>query len=325
MRRSPLTGPILAALVLVSTAAGASAVVAPGRVLPQHAVVTPLALTGRTVAFGVGTSPAECRVRLWSISARAVTSFGAPRSHTCTVSTSTGSGVAAVSVATRRVAWLAYAGGNVREWSLFTASRRNPTPVRLRFAARSADALPPIVLGPGTRDGIPYAVGREVVFRAEDGSRRFRVVAPNEVRLVAAGHGPVGIRVVALTMDGTILALAADGKPAVDDLHVAGRVEELRLTREGVAYQTGALVHVVGPGGEALVTLPAGATMVDAAAGRILYARAGSLGAVTIATGTEVMLVSGDRRRPVTGQLDAAGLAWARGSAVFWRPGPLPD
>ncbi len=142
--------------------------------------------------------------------------------------------------------------------------------------------------------------------------------------MIAAGPGPSGIRVVAATADGRILALAADGTAAADDIVPDAPVKALSLIAAGVAYQTGSTVHVVGPAGETTVTLAGAATMVDAAAGRILYQRAGDLGAVTIATGADVQLVDGDRRHPVTGRLDAAGLAWAQGATVNWRPGPLP-
>ena len=103
------------------------------------------------------------------------------------------------------------------------------------------------------------------------------------------------------------------GAPAGDDIVVEGVVKALRLFAGGVAYQVGNDVHIVGPGGETTATLPGGATMVDVAAGRILYQRAGDLGAATISTGTTILLVDGSPAQPVLGQLDATGLAWARG------------
>ena len=107
--------------------------------------------------------------------------------------------------------WLAYGGGNIREWSLYTATPKSAKPLRLRFAARNVDGPAPIVLGPGTPVGVPYAVNREIVFLGDDGTRLFKVIADSPVRQVAAGPGPFGIRVVALTADGHIVPLAADG------------------------------------------------------------------------------------------------------------------
>lgn len=324
MRPSLSAAVVLAGLVLSGSAIATAAVVTPGKTLSQQGVVTPLALTGRTVAFGAGVSPAECRVKRWAVGKGTLTTFGLPVSPSCTIETSTGTGIASVSVATNRVAWLAYTGGNTREWSLFTARLPGAKPLRLRFVARGVDGPAPIVLGPGTAAGIPYAVGREIVYLAEDGTRLFRVVADDQVRMVAAGPGPSGIRIAALTAAGHILALDVDGNPVADDIVVDTPVKALRLFAGGVAYQVGSLVHIVGPEGETLVTLPAAATMVDVAAGRVLYQRSGDLGAVTIATGGDVMLVDGSPAKPVQGQLDPAGLAWARGTRVNWRVGPLP-
>ena len=321
---SRLAAAILGGLALAGAAVAGSQLVTPGRTLTQAAEVTPLGLTGRTLAFGTGVSPAECRVKLWSLSKGAVTTFGLPKSPSCTIETSTGSGVFSVAVASTRAVWLAYTGGNIREWSLFTASAANPKPQRLRFTARNVDGPAPIVVGAGTPAGIPYAVNREVVYLGDDGTRLFKTVAADAVRLIAAGPGPLGIRVVALTASGHIVAFAADGSAAADDIVVDGTVRALRLFAGGVAYQVGSQVHILGAGGETLVTLPPAATMLDAAAGRILYQQHGDLGAVTMSGGNDVLLVDGSPAQPVTGQLDAAGLAWTRGKTVNWRPGPLP-
>ena len=96
--------------------------------------------------------------------------------------------------------------------------------------------------------GIPYAVNREIVYLGEDGVRLFKVIAVSPVRLIAAGPGPFGIRVVALTAEGRIVPLAADGTAAGDDIVVDGVVKALRLFAGGVAYQVGNVVNIVGPG-----------------------------------------------------------------------------
>jgi hypothetical protein len=262
-------------------------------------------------------------VKLWSISKGIAATFQLPIGFSCTIETSTGTGIASVSVASERVVWLAYTGGNIREWALFTARPASAKPLRLRFVARNVDGPAPIVVGQGTPAGIPYAVNREIVYLGDDGTRLFKVIADSPVRQIAAGPGPFGIRVVALTAEGQIVPLAADGSAAGDNIVVEGVVKALRLFAGGVAYQVGNVVNIVGPG-ETSVTLPGGSTMVDVAAGRILYQRAGDLGAVTISNGANVLLVDGTPAQPVLGQLDATGLAWARGATVNWRVGPLP-
>ena len=59
-----------------------------------------------------------------------------PRSATACESTSTGTGIAGVATARGRVLWLYYAGGNLRDWLLYTASVGTRTPKRLRFVER---------------------------------------------------------------------------------------------------------------------------------------------------------------------------------------------
>lgn len=307
--------------MLASTAAAATALT-PSRVLVARGNVTALDLTGRTVVVATGVSPKPCAVLLWRTWKQSAIRV-APGVD-CTIETSTGVGIAAVSAAADRVVWLAYAGGNTREWSLFTATPSARRPLRLRFSARSVDGPPPIVLGPGTAEGIPYGVNRELVYLANDGTRLFRVVTAEPVRLVASGRGPNGIRVVAYTSAGSIVALTASGVAGADDIVVKEPVRSLRLFRAGIAYQVGDLVHIARAGGETLVDLPVGATMVDAAGAHILYQRAGGLGAVSVADGRTEMIVDGTRAQPAAGQLDAAGFAWAQRAAVSWRAGTLP-
>jgi len=64
--------------------------------------------------------------------------------------------------------------------------------------------------------------------------------------------------------------------------------------------------------------------MVDVAQGRILWTRAGDLGATTIATGKSERLVDGTNASPVYGQIEPRGYAWAQGKLVRWRSGRLP-
>src|SRR5215210_8440013 len=183
-------------LAVLMPAAGAGAVgrsVAPGE-------VTALAFDGAWVAYASGRSRGDCdRVRVWNLRTGRVAALG--RTTSC-VQTSTGTAIAAVSAAGPRVVWLHYTGGNIREWSLFTATVVSPRPRRLSFVARSADAPAPIVLGEGdSRAGglLPYAVDRRVVVLRADGTRSFSWTAPERVTAV-------GVR-------GTVLAVAlADGR-----------------------------------------------------------------------------------------------------------------
>ena len=72
------------------------------------------------VAYAVGRSARDCnRVYVWDLATRGVSKLG--RKTHCE-QTSTGNEIAAVSIAGRRVLWVHYAGGNIRDWSLWTAT-----------------------------------------------------------------------------------------------------------------------------------------------------------------------------------------------------------
>ena len=190
-----------ALLPAIAAGAASRSVTAPGP-------VTALALDGARVAYASARSSGDCdRVRIWNLRTGTVTRLG--RTTQC-VETSTGTGIAAVSIAGSRVLWLHYTGGNIREWSLFTATTASPRPRRLSFVARDVDAPPPIVIGEGdSTDGtarLPYAVDRHVVVLRGDGTRVWSWTAPERVTAVASWS--------------TVVAVAmADGHIAVQKLN----------------------------------------------------------------------------------------------------------
>ena len=196
----------LAALLVLAPAGGAAsvrAVTAPARVLA-------LELDGSFIAYAVGRSAQDCnRVFVWNLASRGVTKLG--RKTNCE-QTSTGNSIAAVSVAGKRVLWVHFAGGNIREWSLWTATTTKPSPLRLRFVSRDVDAPAPIVIGQGdssTRgDLLPYAVDRAVVALRVDGSRRFAWTAPARVIALSALNGELAVA----TEGATVTILDAGGR-----------------------------------------------------------------------------------------------------------------
>jgi hypothetical protein len=312
--------------------AGLAASAPPGAAGPaaSPSVVAPLPVqlltaTASRTAF-VADAPSElacARIVLWAPQARRQTTFNSREQ--CRELASTGQGVASLALASSRLLWVTFAGGNTREWSLWTATTTRRMPRRLRFAARDVDAPAPIVLGPGSALGVAYAVDREVVYLGDDGRRIFAWTSPDAIRAVAAGPGPNGWRIAAIRADGTVVALDAHGKPVLVAAYPPEDVRELRLSVDGVLVQIGPTVDVVRPAGDIRsLVLPPAARMADAIHGRILWTRAGDLGVTSIATRASRRLVDGSPSRAVLGQLEPRGLAWARGRVVHWRPGPLP-
>jgi hypothetical protein len=291
---------VLAAL-LPAGAPGAA-----GRSVTAPGPVTALAFDGTRIAYASGRSRGDCdRVRVWNLRTGAVTRLG--RTKAC-VETSTGTGIAAVSVAGSRVLWLHYTGGNTREWTLFTATAGAPEPRRLRFVARGVDAPAPIVLGEGdSRDGVvlPYAVGRQVAALRADGTRAFAWTAPE--------------RVTALGARGKVLAVAlADGRIVVHDLEfgTSNEISEsaaasaVFVTGTGIAAQRGRSVtlHARPTYSE---TLPRGAVLRDADGLRLLYTVAGRVKELDLETAATRDLGTG-----AYAQLEGRTMAAAAGRVV---------
>jgi hypothetical protein len=324
--RSKIVAAVLAGLVLAGAAGAAPTALVPARTLTRPAAIELLSLTGRSIAYVVGETRAECaHVELWQPATSRVSRFGKPTPLPCKERPSTGSGVWELGLARTRALWTTYVGGNFRDWQLWTATPTKTTPRRLLFVSRDVDAPPPVVVGPGTESGVPYAVDRQVVYLGENGKAIFKATAPSPVRALAAGPGPGRLEVAAVLANGWVIGLDGTGNEYTAEPYPPGAVSSVRVFGLGTAIQVGNEVEILPPRSHdgVIVKLPPGSTMLDAAQGRILYARANDLWVTTIATGTSARLVDGGPARPVRGQLEPRGIAWAKGRTSFWSPGPL--
>jgi hypothetical protein len=243
-------------LALAAAFAAAVSVSAPAQ-------VTALAADGPRVAFASGRGAGDCdRVRIWNPRTGRLVPLG--RATAC-VSTSTGTGIAAVVIAGNRVLWLHYTGGNIREWSLFTATETARKPRRLRFVARDVDSPAPIVLGDGDAgrlgDLLPYAVDREVVALRTNGARRFAWTAPSRVVALSALDGELAVA----QEGGRVTVLDPTGH-ALREESYAGEIAAVKLTGAGVLVQRGrTLEYRDGTGARWTAVLPAGARLADVA------------------------------------------------------------
>jgi hypothetical protein len=138
----------LAAVIVVATASVASGAGA-DRTVTSPGLVRALARSGFSVAFLSGPYPGHCgpHIELWSLITRGVHRLGRHTDAICNEGPSTGSGVTDIAVAGNRALWLEYAGGNLRDWVLQTATTTRPTERQLEFREVDVDAPPPIVLG----------------------------------------------------------------------------------------------------------------------------------------------------------------------------------
>jgi hypothetical protein len=89
--------------------------------------VTGPAADGSSVAFAVARQPGDCfHVAIGNRSTGHVGRLGQKRG--CGPATSMGSGLVGPVLAGGRALWVTYAGGNFREYSLWTATSRRPKP-----------------------------------------------------------------------------------------------------------------------------------------------------------------------------------------------------
>jgi hypothetical protein len=245
------------------------------------APVQTLAFDTPLLAYASTHSATDCdRVRVWSRATGRTVRLG--RSTSCE-QTSTGSGISALSLAGKRVLWLHYAGGNIREWSLFTATTTSPRPRRLRFVARDVDAPAPIVIGEGdtSRFGnlLPYAVGREVVVLRPNGSRAFAWTAPARVTAIGAKAGGLAVALE----DGRIVVFEEGS--VLDEIRLPSAASAVFVTGNGIAAQVSSqLYFLAGPPSDRW-PLPAGARVRDADGSRAVYLSRGRARLVGLVTG----------------------------------------
>jgi hypothetical protein len=279
-------------LIALTLTAGAAAV-SPAVTAP--APVAGLAMDGANVAFATGTSPGDCdRVWVWNSATQKLTRLA--RTTNC-IETSTGHGIAALSIAGRRVLWLHFVGGNIREWSLFTATTSAPRPKRLRFVARDVDEPPPIVLGEGDSgrlgDILPYAIDDEVVALRTNGSRRFSWHAPARVLALDAKAGQLAVAYAG----GHVAVLDLAGRVLRDEAF-AGDVQAVQVLGERLLVQYGRTLELRDQVGSQTWRLPAGARLRDMAAEGAYYVVRGAVRMLAlagsrdefVATGTDVQV-----------------------------------
>jgi hypothetical protein len=255
--------------------------------------VSLLAADGDRIAFVAG-----CEVRLVRPAIR-LAKPSCPR-------TSTGSGIAAVSLAGPRVLWLHFTGGNIREWSLWTRTPSSRAR-RIAFILQDVDAPPPIVLGEGDvsrfGDLLPYAIGREVVVLRSSGARRFAWTAPARVTALAAKSGELAVGLE----DGRVVVLDAGGHELRTE-SFGSRIDVVRITGDALAVQMGRSLRVGGK----IFSLVRGITLADAEGSRLVLTGGGKVRLVDVGSGRARVVVSGS-----TAQFEAARLVYASGRRVL--------
>jgi hypothetical protein len=317
---------LLTALLVVALVAPASAaaLLTPGRTLTNAAPVSALAVTGRSVVFAVGRTKRDCgSVRLWDTVSRGLWTFGTRTILACEQGPSGGFGIAQVGTSGRRVFWVTNIGGNITDYQLWTATPSRPSPRRLAFESAETGDPPAIVVGSGTREGVPYAIERTVTFVSDAGARVFRTTLDSPVRILTTGTGPGDARVLAALADGSVVTLSRTGAVLRTDEYGTG-VRAIALGQVGPLVQVGNAV-TIGRQTGTKITLPAGALMLDYRQRAIVYRQGTQVRKRHIATGADTLLqvIPIKPYEPMLFSTDSWGAAWVKGAAVSWRSGPL--
>jgi hypothetical protein len=324
MRRAALLASA-AALAAAALVAGASALTKPGRTRTEHAPIVALSVAGRSVTYAVADNAnnTDCsHVYQWHVEGGTVGKwrFGKPTNEPCIQGTSTGDGISAVAMSLQRSLWIQYAGGNLRDWQLFTATRTSTKPKQLAFVEQDVDLPSPIVIGQGTQQGVPYAVKNAVTYLGDNGAALFKWRAPSPVRLITAGSGPGGAVVAALLESGTLDLLSSSGSVLQSYGFAPGAVTALFMgPARAIVAQVGGTVQYGKGGAMSTLYLPPGGKMVGYGAGRVFYSLKGSIHALKTSDSTDSLLVAGTRAKPAIASFaTAGGFSWAIGNTVYW-------
>ena len=301
--------PFLALAVAAVTASVASAssadrmVTSPGRVLA-------LARSGMNVAFLSGPYKGHCgpHVELWDLVTGGVRKLGRHTDEFCSEGPSTGSGVTDIAVANDRVLWLAYTGGNLRDWILYTATPTRPAERQLEFKEVDVDAPPPIVVGTGSEWVLPYAVGSTVKVLSFNGKRLYTWQAPGPVTNMTSYGQQVAVfvrggRCFVLGPSGTVMQTYTFRPGAVQQFALGGRGLVVQLPGGRIEVHNGRRVRVF--------SIPRQAKMLDYAGNILLYKLGATLRGRFLFSGKD-----GALRRATFGAVETNGLSYAAGNKV---------
>lgn len=311
-------------LLAVTGVAGAEGVTKPGRTRIEGAQIVALSVTGRSVTYAVAdnASKSDCaHAYFWHTAGGVIGKwrFGRPTNEPCVEEPSTGDGISAVAMSSGRSLWIQYAGGNLRDYQLFTATRTKTNPKQLAFVEQDVDLPSPIVVGQGMQGGVPYAVNANLTFLGDNGAATFKWTAPAPVKLLASGFGPNGSEVAAFLSNGTLDLLARSGQVVQSYTYAARELTALYLGPAGVVVQDGSSVQIRKGAATQTVALPAKAQMIGYGQGRIFYSLAGAIHALKTSTSTDSLLVAATPgKNTIAAYATAGGFAWGAGNTIHW-------
>jgi hypothetical protein len=300
----------LAVVVALSLAAVSGA--APGDVTTlRDAPILGVAAAGSVVGATLDQGAAECwHAELWNAAANKATHLG--KKAGCEAS----GGIRGPAVLGNRVVWATNIGGNLRDWTVWTATTTSPAPKALATVS-SVDASDPdpALVGAAGAGIVAYAVGTAVTGLRANGSTAWKWTAPAAVTQMASGDalGQGSELTYVITADGAATTLDATGVVKASGKS-AGLVSFCISQGQVIGVKGGALL-LAGQNPTSF-PLPVNARLVGCIPGIAVYRVGGTVRGIRLATGKDAVLLKGTKVVAIS----AKGLAWATNSTLHWRP-----
>jgi hypothetical protein len=307
------------ALTVVSSlalAAGSGAT-STGRSTTGQAPIVGLAVAGTLVAAAFDRSPTECaHVELWNVTSNRHLRLG--RKALCQAP----GGIRGPALVGKRVVWATNVGGNLRDWTVWTATTTSPEPKALAtILGVDASAPDPVVVGRAGAGIVAYAVGTKVTALRANGSAAWKQTAPSPIRVLASGDAPGAPGVTAvIAADGTAAIVDASGT-VVATGSSSGATDECVL-KTGIVGQAPGAIFDTHTSPATLFPVQKQAKFLDCAAGIVIYRLGSTIRGIRLATGTIAALVVGPKKDLTVAAISPKGLAWAAGPTLHWRPAP---
>jgi len=308
MKRSAATA--LAAIALVL--AGASGA-APGDVTTvRDGTVLGIAAAGSLVSATLDQGAVECRhAELWNAATNKATHLGKK------VACDSPGGVRGPSLVGKRALWATNVGGNLRDWTVWTATPTSPTPkVLAKVPSVDASDPDPVVIGKAGAGIVAYAVGTAVTALHADGSTAWKLTAPAVVTLLTSGDPySQGSEITSIfTADGKALIVDGTGKVLTTGLSDGISVLCMPLGG-GMMGQKANVLAIVGQPVKT-IPVPANARLVGCVPDVAIYRVGAKVSGIRISTGKTAVLLTGTKVVAISPQ----GLAWATKGTLHWRP-----
>lgn len=309
MRRTAL-------LIVLVSAAGLALAAISGAMSSDHSTtrdarILGVAASGAFVAATLDEGKTECfHAEFWNAATNKATHLGKR------VACQAPGGIRGPSVIGNRAVWATNVGGNLRDWTVWTATTTSPVPRALATVQGiAADDPDPVVIGRAGAGIVAYAVGPNVTALRANGTTAWKQTATAAVRVIASGDTPGYAGVTGMiAADGSAAILDATGKVIVKGIS-SGATDECLMKSAAVGMAPGLIVYTrTSPATQFAV--PKQAKLLGCAAGIVIYRVGPTIKGIRLSTGKMAALLSGT----TVAAISRKGLAWATGSTLHWRP-----